>query len=232
MKLANALLVLAVTLAPGVVGADAPQRSTKEALQAFNDLIGSWRGTAVPGGSSEDQRRGFWTETINWQWQFKGQDAWLKVDFDKSKQFQSGTLRYLPEKDLYQLTVLTPAKETQTFTGQLAKRVLTLQREAPEEKQRLIVTLLHANRFLYRYEVQPKGKSLYSMRFKVGATKEGVPFAAGDGKPECIVSGGLGTIPVSFNGVTYYVCCSGCKEAFNENPAKFVKEWEAKKGKK
>src|SRR5438128_2185345 len=46
---------------------------------------------------------------------------------------------------------------------------------------------------------------------------------------ECRVSGGLGTIPVSFNGVTYFVCCNGCKDAFNENPEKYVKEFLKKK---
>ena len=50
--------------------------------------------------------------------------------------------------------------------------------------------------------------------YQVGATKEGVPFAGGDGKPECVVSGGLGTMPVMYKGKTYYVCCSGCRDAF------------------
>jgi YHS domain-containing protein len=37
---------------------------------------------------------------------------------------------------------------------------------------------------------------------------------------------------VSFQGVTYYVCCSGCLDAFNENPAKIVAAYLAKKKKK
>jgi len=62
--------------------------------------------------------------------------------------------------------------------------------------------------------------------------KEGVPFVAGDGKPECIVSGGAGTIAVTFQGQTYYVCCSGCRAEFNETPEKYIKEFQAKKNKK
>ena len=46
---------------------------------------------------------------------------------------------------------------------------------------------------------------------------------------ECIVSGGKGTIPVSYNGKTYYVCCSGCRDAFKDDPEKFIKEAEKKK---
>ena len=64
--------------------------------------------------------------------------------------------------------------------------------------------------------------------FQVGATKEGVEFAGDDGKPECVVSGGLGTMPVTYKGKTYYVCCTGCRDAFKDDPEKFIKEAEAK----
>ncbi|MBU6293541.1 MAG: YHS domain-containing protein, partial [Planctomycetes bacterium] len=40
-----------------------------------------------------------------------------------------------------------------------------------------------------------------------------------------------GTSTVSYKGETFYVCCSGCRDAFNENPEKYVKEFKAKKGK-
>jgi YHS domain-containing protein len=33
---------------------------------------------------------------------------------------------------------------------------------------------------------------------------------------------------VSYNGQTYYVCCSGCRDAFNENPAKIIAEFKKK----
>ena len=53
-----------------------------------------------------------------------------------------------------------------------------------------------------------------------------MPFASVDKGPECIVSGGLGTMAVSHKGKTYYVCCSGCRDAFNEEPEKYIKEYE------
>ncbi|MBD3673017.1 MAG: TRASH domain-containing protein [Planctomycetaceae bacterium] len=37
-----------------------------------------------------------------------------------------------------------------------------------------------------------------------------------------MVSGGLGTATVSFEGKTYYVCCSGCSAAFNEEPERWI----------
>lgn len=45
------------------------------------------------------------------------------------------------------------------------------------------------------------------------------------------MTGGLGTQAISYKGVTYYVCCSGCRDAFNENPEKYIKEFEARKKK-
>jgi len=33
------------------------------------------------------------------------------------------------------------------------------------------------------------------------------------------------------HGQTYYVCCGGCRDAFNENPAQIIKEYLAKKKK-
>lgn len=209
-------------------GADTP-RSAKEALQPFNDLVGTWNGTATPAGTREEQQKGFWTEVIHFEWQFKGNDAWIKLAFDRSKHFAAGELRYLADKNAYQLTLRTLAKETWVFSGQFRNKILTLERDTDAETQQLVFTLLHPNRFLYRYEVRPASKTLFTKKFSVGATKEGVPFASGDGRPECIVSGGLGTIAVMYQGKTYYVCCGGCRDEFRENPEKYIKEFEQKK---
>jgi len=231
-----ALAALAVALlAPsGLIAAGLGQRTPKEALQAFNDLIGSWRGTATPAGTKEEQQRNFWIETISWQWQFKDKDAWLSVAFDKSKHFTKGTLRYVPDKDHYVLALTTVAKEEQTFKGQLSDKTLTLDSaaDAKGDIQRLVLTLLHDNRYLYRLDKKKAERASFTNLFKVGATKEGVAFAAGSGKPECIVSGGLGTVPVEHMGKTYYVCCSGCASEFRADPEKYVREFEERKAKK
>jgi YHS domain len=228
------VLVVAAARAGAVEDKPAP-RSARAALRAFNGLIGSWRATGTPEGTRAEKQRGFWTESMNWEWQFKGKDAWLKVDFDKGKHFAKGELRYLPDKDQYQFTVQTTAKESLSFSGPLQERRLVLDRvdENKKETQRLVITLLHANRFLYRYEVKAQDKPLFTQLYQVGATKEGVPFAtAGSAAPECIVSGGLGTMPVTYKGQTYYVCCSGCRDAFKDEPEKYIKEYEEAKAKK
>jgi len=228
-------MVLLLFIAGTVAGKDRSKRTPKEALQALNDLIGSWRGTGQPEGTIEEKQRNFWTETQAWQWHFTKSDASLTVTFDKSRNFTKGELSFLPDKDEFQLSLHTPTKEILTFTGPLKEGVLTLERidEKKKEKQRLVFTFLHANRFLYRYEDKALNQMTFKKRYQVGATKEGIPFASEGGvdDTECIVSGGHGSIAVKYKGKTYYVCCSGCREAFKEDPEKYIKEFEEKKAK-
>ena len=66
----------------------------------------------------------------------------------------------------------------------------------------------------------------------MACNREGESLATAKKKNECVVSGGLGTIAVSFKGETFYVCCTGCRDAFNENPQKYIDEFRARKGKK
>lgn len=220
--------MLAVLLAL-FLPADAP-KTAKEAFQPLNPLIGSWKGTGSPEGTREEKQKGFWTETVAWEWQFKGKDTWLDVTFDKGKHFTKWELRYQPDKTTYHLTATTPDKKTLTFAGPLAAtkqsgQVLTLDRTDADagETQRLVVTLLHHNRFLYRYETKPTAATAFTKKYQVGATKEGESFADVPKGPECIVSGGKGTIAVSHNGKTYYVCCSGCRDEFKSDPEKYIK---------
>jgi hypothetical protein len=228
------LIVLGLTPArtPGE-GGEAP-RTPKQALKEFQSLIGSWRCTGEPFGTREEKLKGFWQEKIDWQWQFKPGDVWLAGTVEKGKYLRAVELRYLPARSRYQLTATTLDKETLTFEGTLDKRRLTLDRIDPKTRQtqRLVFTLLHANRYLTRYETRAEDHTRFTSVYQVGCTKEGVAFASGDDKPECIVSGGLGTMQVVYKGETYYVCCSGCRDAFREDPEKYIKEAaEAKKKK-
>lgn len=210
----------------------AAEPTARESLKPFHDLIGSWRGTGVPEGTRAEREAGFWSETISWAWQFRNEDAWLAATFDKGKHFSSAELRPLA-KNRYRLTVKTVDQKTLTFEGELSDRRLTIERtdERSKESQRLVIRMLHANRITYGYEVKPDGKAQWTKKYLVGATKDGEPFATTGGGPECIVSGGQGTMTVSYQGKTYYVCCSGCRDEFKANPEKYIKEFEAKKRK-
>lgn len=232
--LARIFAVIALLGYVAAIDADqeSPKKTPREALQTFSDIIGDWKCTGTPVGSKDDVQKGFWTERMSWEWQFKDKDVWLKGAFEKGKNFTHGEIRYVPDKDHFTLTLTLLNKEKVTYVGSVEIRdktkIITFERDGNKETQRLVFTLLHSNRFLYRYEAKPDGRPLFAKKWSVGATKEGESFAVGDGKPECIVSGGAGTSPVSYMGKTYYVCCSGCRDEFNANAAKYVKEYEAK----
>lgn len=211
------------------------KKSAKEALQAFNDLIGSWKCTGEPmTGSRDEKDKGFWQEKIAWQWQFKDKDIWLLADLTKGKYYTKFELRYVPDGDRYQLKATTTDKQERTFAGKLEKSTLTVERtdEKTKQGQRIVFALNHSNRHVCYLEEKAPTSRTYTRLFRIGCTKEGVPFASVDKGPECIVSGGLGTMPVTFKGKTYYVCCSGCRVAFNDEPEKYIKEWEDAQKKK
>jgi YHS domain-containing protein len=75
-----------------------------------------------------------------------------------------------------------------------------------------------------KLEAQDPRNHLYHQLAEVGYTREGIAFAAGESGPVCIVTEGRGTIPVSYKGKTYHVCCSGCRDLFNENPEAILAE--------
>ena len=71
--------------------------------------------------------------------------------------------------------------------------------------------------------------SRFARLAEVGFTRRGSGFGTGSNVVECVVTGGEGAIPVRFEGKTYYVCCSGCKEYFDNDPAKAMKEYRERK---
>jgi hypothetical protein len=234
VRLAGVAVLFVLLAAVGFADDKPAQRTPKEALQAVQGLIGSWTGSGLPEGTREEKQKGLWEETIRWEWQFKDKDTFLKATFEKGKYFATTELRYLPEKDAYQLTATTPAKDTLVYEGQLKDKKLTLERtdDKSKEEQRLTINLLHDNYYRYTYEVKPSEKPAYKMLYQVGAKSNDVPFTEVDHSKDCVVSGGLGKIPVMYMGKTYYVCCGGCKDAFNAEPAKYVKEFEERLKKK
>jgi YHS domain-containing protein len=201
----------------------------KEALQALNDFVGSWNGAGSNMSKSDN-----WTEKAAWSWKFKGEDVALTVDFKDSKDFGKGELRYLSDKKKYQLKVNDKKGTSQTFEGDLKKGYLTLDHldSKTGDTQRLTMNSAAGGvRFVYTLQRKAKGSTLYTKLYQVDFNKEGESLAGGAKEKECVVTGGRGTIAVTYNGKTYYVCCTGCRDAFNENPEKILKEYEERKKK-
>lgn len=228
--------LVALILPSGPVRADDDDEtpSAKTALQALNDFIGDWKGSGAP----EKPRPGpgeTWEESVSWGWHFKGNDAWLTMKVQDGRFLKSGDLRYLPDKKCFQLTAVNKDNNRLVYEGALKNDYLNLERVDPKTKETQRLTMNSAGdgvRFICRSAHKADGRTVFTKDYQVAFTKEGESLAATEKKVECPVSGGLGKIAVSYNGVTYYVCCSGCRDAFNENPEKFIKEFEAKKNKK
>ncbi len=200
----------------------------KEALQELNDFIGGWKGN----GTSAKSSTAIWKETVKWGWRFKGKDVCLTLGFENGKFLKGGQLRYLMDRKVYQLTALDKDGKKQVYDGTLKKGRLILERKDPETKETQQIKMNLAGggiRFIYTVSHKPANRTLFTDDFQVACTKIGESFGAKAKKIECVVSGGLGTIPVTYKGVTYYVCCSGCRDAFHEEPEKYIKEYEAKK---
>ena len=214
----------------------ADKAEVKEALQALQDFIGEWQASGSPDKPRIDPRDPTWKETLSWAWRFKGDDAWLTLRVKDGKILKSGEMRYLPDKKVYLLTATDPDGKKLVFEGQLKGETLTLERVDPDTKatrQIKMNTAAEGVRFIYRVAHKDKGTTLWKKDYMVACTREGESLGKTEKKNECVVSGGVGTMPVSYKGETYYVCCSGCADAFKENPEKYINEYKAKKaGKK
>lgn len=221
-----AALSLSTALLVAASAAD-EKGDAKKALQQVGDYIGEWKGN---GETKAGGKSALWKETLSWSWKFKGGDAWLALDVKGGKYVTAGELRYDPQAKLYRLTLTDMARKERTYEGKLARGRLALSHKDTSngDLHRVTVyTLADGARMIVQSEVQAKGKGLFTDVFKVAANKEGESFAGGGGKKNvCVVTGGLGAMPVSYLGKTYYVCCSGCRDEFNADPKKYLDEFE------
>jgi hypothetical protein len=230
------LLGLLGLVMPALAEEKADKSEAKEALKELQEFIGGWKGNGGPDKARPGPRDAVWSENISWSWRFKGDDAWLSMNVKDGKLFKSGDLRYLPKKKLYQLTATDKKDKKLVFVGKIERETLKLERVDPDSKETQQITMNTAadgDRLIYHFAHKDEGKTIWKKDYLVACTREGVSLGKVDKKNECIVSGGLGTMAISYKGETYYVCCSGCAEAFRETPEKYISEYKAKKsGKK
>ncbi len=213
------------TLGLLAIAADEPasaRRADQEALKAYGELVGSWRGAGQP---KRGQSTGAWKENASWAWKLSGDSAALEIDIETGKYLKSAVLKPGKKAEEFVLEATLADGSKRTFSGKLAKdKPLVLTAEGTGEGvRRVTLTIPNEFRFLLLLESEPASKN-FARLGEVGYTRNGVSFAAGESGPVCIVTEGRGSIQVSHKGKSYYVCCSGCKDLFNKDPESILAE--------
>ena len=210
----------------------------KQALSAVQSYVGSWRGV---GQLRRGSNQGAWTETSEWGWRFPDGHAELVADLPENRFYSQVRLQATDQRGQFTLVATPSAKRKedgagpQTFRGGMKDGALTLvaDQAADGEPARITIRLVAGGDRMVTLFEKRSGSDAYARLAEVGATRKGSSFAkmASVGH-ECVVTGGLGTIVVEYQGKKYYVCCTGCRDLFNDDPAGVLQEYRQRKAAK
>ncbi|MFN0198776.1 MAG: hypothetical protein ACKVT0_18670 [Planctomycetaceae bacterium] len=212
------------------------------ALKPLQVVLGNWNGI------TKNKVNGFnGMEVADWVWDLKTdphQPA-LVLDAPMGNYIHKARLTYDADNRKFQLTTTDADKHEKVYAGEFTQEVedvpgddkklqrtfeLTFVQVTPPETKksgRLTFRQLDNNR--YQMEVADKRGKNWHVADIVANQRQGTSFALSDtdyGDKTCIISQGLGTISISYQGKTFWVCCSGCKAAFEEDPKKWIARME------
>ena len=231
LLLALAIRSLSPLAADDPTAAPADLKAQKAALANWNSLIGGWRGTGQPRRGSNT---GAWREDTNWAWQFTATESALIGTVTKGKLATTLKITADATPGQFHLQWTNDAGVVRDLAGQIEENKLVLV-SAPDdmhEVYRVTITSLNELRTLILFEKRKEDQQSFARIAEVGYTREGTRLAGpGGGQPECVVTGGLGTIKVEHAGKTYYVCCSGCQQAFNDDPEGILADYKTRQEK-
>jgi hypothetical protein len=247
MKVAVKIVVVAASLAIVTTmsflktagGDDAGLRDIPAPFAPFEYLVGRWTGQGVPKDNSAQKFRG-WTETHTWVWKFAGGiPVGLTVAIEGGKVLAKGTLTYEPARKVYRLEGIEPgpAAVHLVFEGTLDKsgKHLVLDHSeaggrAGKSKGAMRLSMWpNANfiRYTMAHELKEPGSVQFTPLIEVGLTRDGESLAgtaSASERPRCIVTGGAATMTLRYQDRTFPICCTGCRDEFNENPEKYIKK--------
>lgn len=200
----------------------------RERLARFQKFVGEWRGVGQPKrGSAKDA----WSEECRWTWSFQDDRAALAFVSPNGKYLRKATLR-CGAGGKYEFAAQLPAGGLLLFSGAPDEQGnLVFQAQPPLEDTPARITIrvvAGGDRLLMLYERRTEDDR-YQRLAEVGFTRQGSDFGQGATYVECVVTGGVGTIPVTYEGQTYYVCCTGCRDYFRDNPAAVLADYRARK---
>lgn len=199
------------------------------ALKPLNILMGEWNTTTRNSGAGEAT----WIVDAKTA---KTQPT-LTMATDKHPYFKEAHLTFLPAKQVFQMTAVDREGAKRVYEGKYEEKPklvpgdnnklqrqykLKLLEVGNEDARKLVGVMLNQqeNNRMLMVVYRRVGKRV-QVADTVANQRKNTSFALSDvdyGNRECIVSQGLGTTAVMYNGKTYYVCCSGCQAAFQDDP--------------
>jgi hypothetical protein len=211
------------------------------ALQPFQVMLGQWRWITNKKFDGANKSG----EDLEWVWDFKHDRAQpaLTAKCESHPYFQQIWLSYVPEEDKFQVTVQPTDGDAREFRGTWADRgepkeesdgkktqhthKLQLTQLSPEagDQWQLEFHQLDNNQYLMAMTRRPAKGQQFGPLDVVRQQRLGTSFAVADSDnpgPKCIISGGLGTMSVTYKGKSYPVCCSGCAAAFKDDPESWL----------
>jgi hypothetical protein len=232
LTIAGLLLVL-------IAGGADPHNSAsrdKRALAPVQAFVGGWRGVGQPKRGSN---QGAWTEESQWSWRFEQGRAELVAQILPHKYYAQFRLQAGEKPGQFALLALPvengqPDHQTppRRFVGALLDDTLVLTADDPADDRPARISLrlvAGGDRMLLLYEKRVAAGTFVRLA-EVGSTRQGSSFAkAAASGPECVITGGLGTIAVTHKGQKYFVCCTGCRELFLDDPEKALAEYRQRK---
>ncbi|MCH2212656.1 MAG: hypothetical protein MK110_15240 [Fuerstiella sp.] len=233
------LLISAVVISSLAIGANEQESvidSTKNTgrpgrLQPFNSVIGSWRGIGQPKHGS---RKGAWQEKTVCRWDFSANQPAVRFDTQDGRQFSRLTLTISTDGKQLILHQQIDGKPARTYRGHipaaLPARIRLVTPPAEDgSRYRCTIEQLRDIRLVMLFERQTVSTGSFRRIAGIGYTRSGYKLAQTSGNQrECVVTGGQGTISVVHNGRKWYVCCDGCRQAFEDAPDEIIADYLAR----
>ncbi|MFN9372305.1 MAG: hypothetical protein ACK6D3_10530 [Planctomycetaceae bacterium] len=209
-------------------------------LQPFQVLLGNWRWVT-------QKKFGDFPKTgddVRWAWNFQklaGHPALVTPSDDHPYYRELALLSLADDRfearlqlgddstRVLQGTWLEGHAPRELADGKILQRTfkLGLDQVSPTtgDQWQMTIALLDNDQYLVEIKRRASAAATPQSLDTVRQQRLGTSFAVAESDnpgPKCIVSGGLGTMTVSFDGKNYPVCCSGCAAAFNDDPQRWL----------
>jgi hypothetical protein len=242
---------------PGTAGVNGDATNAKPKPHNINDVIsalkplqivmGKWEGVFKNGGVGE---------THDWVWDLQTDKKYpaLAVSAPDGKFFTHARITYDPASSKFRMETVdkenvvrkfeggweaepaeVPADDGKSFYRTFKLKLTEIANEDLSHRWEYVLSQQNNNRYQLYASRATSSSSRFTLRDVLGSQRSGTSFAQSDddfGERTCIISQGLGTISVSYQGKSYYVCCTGCKAAFEDDPEMWIARFEEMKAEK